>query len=46
MNPSVNKAREYEKLIDYENMIYEAIKNEEIITINEENNIKKYKDIL
>ncbi len=45
INPVKNKCEEYEKLIDYENMIYNAVKNRKVITIKEiEDNI--YKDLL
>ena len=46
INPDLNLAREYEKLIDFEKLINEAVKNEEIIKIkiNSENN--NYEDIL
>ena len=45
INPDINKCVEYESLIDYKNMIYRAIKNEQVIKIKpiEEN---KYTDIL
>lgn len=45
INPEIKKCLEYEELIDYKNMIYNAIKNEEIIKINykQEN---EYQDIL
>lgn len=43
INPDINKAREYENLFDYETLIKEAIKNEEIIKLPLENN---FSDIL
>ena len=44
INPDINKAREYEKLIDYETLIKEAIKNEDIIKLPIINN--EFNDIL
>lgn len=43
INPEIEKAREYENLIDYETLIKEAIKTEEIIKLPITNN---YTDIL
>ena len=43
INPQHNKCEEYEKLIDYETLISEAIKSHEIIKISNEN---KYQDLL
>lgn len=43
INPEHEKCEEYEKLIDYDNMIYEAIKNHEILEINDNN---KFEDLL
>ena len=43
INPEHDKCEEYEKLIDYENLLYEAVKNHEIIKITNEN---KYQDLL
>lgn len=43
INPEINKARLYEQSFDYETLIKEAIKNEEIIKLPLEN---KYTDIL
>ena len=43
INPLHDKCEEYEKLIDYESLIYEAVKNHEIIKITNEN---KYQDLL
>lgn len=45
INPEINKTLEYEKLIDYENMINRAIKSEEIIKIKP-NKEEKFEDIL
>ena len=44
INPDINKAREYEKLFDYETLIKEIIKNEEIIKLPIINN--EFNDIL
>ncbi len=46
INPSIQKAQEYEKLIPYEELIYEAIKTEEVINIDKLSSIEKYRDIL
>ena len=43
INPQHDKCEEYEKLIDYETLISEAIKSHEIIKISNEN---KYQDLL
>ncbi len=44
INPSLKTCYEYETLIDYEDMLKKAIKNEEVITITPED--KKFSDIL
>jgi thiamine biosynthesis protein ThiI len=44
INPELDKCLEYEGLIDYEPLIRDAIKNEEVITIRA--NDKKFEDIL
>ena len=44
INPDINKARECEKLFDYETLIKEALKNEEIIKLPIVNN--NFTDIL
>lgn len=46
INPTFECAREYEKAFDFETMIYDAIKNHEVIKIkyNEENN--EFEDLL
>lgn len=46
INPTFDKAREYEKLIDYQDMIYKAIKGHEIIRISKINEKKEYEDLL
>lgn len=38
INPDKNKCEEYEKLINYEDMIYEAVKNHQVININSKKN--------
>ncbi len=43
INPLKEKCEEYEKLIPYKELIYEAVKNHEVIKIEEEN---KYQDLL
>lgn len=43
INPDLKTCEEYEKLIDYQNMIYKCIKEHEIIDLNKMN---KYDDIL
>ncbi len=45
INPESNKCEEYEKLIDWENMIDKAIENEEIIKIKVNEN-QEYEDLL
>ncbi len=44
INPSTQKCQEYEKLINWEDLIYEAVKNAEVIKIS--NNTKEYNDLL
>ena len=46
INPSFEEVREYEKNIDYEKMIYEAIKNHEVIKISLKEKVKEFEDIL
>ncbi len=46
INPTFEEAREYEKNIDYEKMIYEAIKNHEVIRISLKEKEKEFEDIL
>ncbi len=45
INPDKNKCAEYEKLIPYEELIYQAIKNHEIIKISNEDK-NEYSDLL
>ncbi|MEG0794436.1 MAG: tRNA uracil 4-sulfurtransferase ThiI [Bacilli bacterium] len=45
INPSLKKCEEYEKLIDYKNLIYTAIKNHETIKVESVKEIK-YNDLL
>ena len=44
INPELAKAQEYESKIDYEEMIYKAIKNEKVLTIKGEE--EEFSDIL
>ena len=46
INPVLKKCEEYEKLIPYEDLIYEAIKNHEVIKIEENYTKNNYDDIL
>ena len=46
INPDYKKCEEYEKLIDYQDMIYRAIKTSEVVKINPFCKEEKYKDIL
>ena len=46
INPTFEEVREYEKNIDYEKMIYEAIKNHEVIKISLKEKVKEFEDIL
>ena len=46
INPIVSEAREYEKAFDYETLIYEAIKNHEVIKISLKDEEKEFEDIL
>ena len=45
INPSSEKCKEYEEMLDYDTLINEAVRSEEIIIVGEENN-KKFEDIL
>jgi thiamine biosynthesis protein ThiI len=44
INPDKIKCEEYEKLINYEDMIYKAVKEQKIVILN--NNTNEYEDIL
>ena len=46
INPTFEEAREYEKAIDYETMIYEAIKNHEVIKIRSNEKDEEFEDLL
>ena len=46
INPNIYKCEEYEKLIPYEELIYEAVKNQEVIKIDENYEKNNYDDIL
>ena len=46
INPTFENAREYEKAIDFEQMIYEAIKNHEVIRISANKKSEEFEDIL
>ncbi len=45
INPDKTKAREYEKLINFEEMIYKAVKERKVITISQ-NDTLEYQDLL
>ena len=44
INPDKSKCAEFESLINYEDMIYKAVKEHKVITIN--NNSKEFEDLL
>lgn len=44
INPELNKCQEYESLIDFENLIKEAIRSEEVLTTTKTE--KKFEDLL
>lgn len=46
INPTFSEAREYEKAFDYETMIYDAIKNHEVIKISYNDKISEFEDLL
>ena len=46
INPDIRKCEEYEKLIPYQDMIYNAIKTSQVIKINPHQKDKEYEDIL
>lgn len=46
INPTFEEAREYEKAIPYEDLIYEAIKNHEVIKISINDKMSEFEDLL
>ncbi len=46
INPTFENAREYERMIDFEQMIYEAIKEHEVIRIKTNDKIEEFEDLL
>lgn len=46
INPTFEEAREYEKVIPYEDLIYEAIKNHEVIKISVNDKNEEFEDLL
>ena len=46
INPSIEKCREYEELIPFKDLIYEAVKNHEMITIKAHEEENEFKDLL
>ena len=46
INPTFENAREYEKAIDFEQMIYDAIKNHEVIRISANEKSEEFEDLL
>lgn len=46
INPVIEKCREYEKLFPYEELIYKAIHNHEVIKVEANNKNQDYEDIL
>lgn len=46
INPTFEEAREYESAIPYEDLIYEAIKNHEVIKISTKDKIEEFEDLL
>lgn len=46
INPTFEEAREYEKLFDFEPLIYEAIKGHEVIKIGQNDKINEFEDLL
>lgn len=46
INPSIEKCYEYEELVPYKDLIYEAVKNHEVITIKAHEEEKAFKDLL
>ena len=46
INPTFENAREYEKAIDFEQMIYDAIKGHEVIRISANEKTQEFEDLL
>lgn len=46
INPTFENAREYEKAIPYEDLIYEAVKNHEVIKISINDKNEEFEDLL
>lgn len=46
INPELAKCLEYEKLIDYEELLYDAIKNREILHINNNEEKSQFEELL
>lgn len=46
INPTFENAREYEKAIDYEKMIYDAIKGHEVIRVSINDRNEEFEDLL
>lgn len=46
INPSIEKCLEYEELIPYQDLIYQAIKHHEVIKVDKDYQKKDYEDIL
>ena len=46
INPSIEKCREYEELVPFKDLIYEAVKNHEMITIKAHEEESEFKDLL
>lgn len=46
INPTFENAREYEKAISYEDLIYDAIKNHEVIKISINDKMSEFEDLL
>jgi hypothetical protein len=46
INPTFENAREYEKAIDFEKMIYDAIKGHEVIRVSINDKNEEFEDLL
>ena len=46
INPTFENAREYEKAIDFESMIYDAIKGHEVIRVSVNDKNEEFEDLL